>query len=114
MEKLLMEFAESQGVPKQEVIDFLNRKKDISTIDELSELPSELLNHIDYITWCPEPIKTYINENMWTERYMTITLDRVLDSIFDEIEENNEGNSELQRVVDSLIENRFGSVVYDW
>ena len=121
MEDLLLEFAEENNIPKEKVAEFLRKKNDISTLEELENLPTELLNHISYISYCPEPLRSYISDRMWVERYMTIDLERVTDCIRDDMEYDDNGepidsenNRELQKIIDCMIKEKFGSVVYDW
>lgn len=121
MEDLLFEFAMMYGIPDQKVEDFLNKKKQVSTLDELEKLPKELLQHYIYIPYCPEPLQSYISDRMWVERYMTIELERVAECIRDDMDYDDEGkpldtenNRELQEIIDCMVRNRFGSVEYDW
>lgn len=125
MEEILLEFAQEHGIKESEVLHrFLASKSKIETLEDLENLPEGMLNHIDYIVYCPEPLKSYIQNEMWINRYQTITLERVVDRIRDSMEyddndepmgvEDSETNRKLQKVIDCMIECKFGSVVNDW
>ena len=138
--ELLKEFAKEQGINVAEVDKFLSKWNSPKTLDELLNLPKNLLNHVSYISYLDDPLKSFIGDEIWWERYMTIDLHRVVDVLldrkwdlvrdlvdedvhFDEIdfdaltiedEEVKERLEELKEVEKHIINIKFGSVVYDW
>lgn len=124
MEEFLLEFALENGIKESVVHRFLARKSHVETLEDLENLPDEMREHIDYISYCPEPLKSFIIDEMWCERHKTIDLERVADKLresmdYDENDEpmsveDSETNRELQKVIDCMIDCKFGSVTYDW
>jgi hypothetical protein len=138
--ELLKEFAKSQGINVKEVDKFLAQFNSPKNLDELLELPESMLEHVSYISWLGEPLKSFIQDEMWCERYMTIDLERVVDTLLDrkydlargivgddvdfedidfenlEIEdaETKEKLDDLLAVEKYIVDSKFGSVVYDW
>lgn len=124
MEEILLEFAQEHGIKESEVHRFLASKSKVETLEDLENLPEGMLNHMSYIVDCPEPLKSFIKEEMWINRYQTIELERVADVLRDRMEyddndepisiEDSETNRKLQKVIDCIIKCKFGSVVNDW
>lgn len=124
MEEILLGFAKEHGIEESEVHRFLADKLKIETLEELENLPDDMRKHISYISDCPEPLRSFIKTEMWVNRYQTISLERVVDNLRDSLEydhndepksvDNSTTNRELQKVIDCMIECKFGSVVYDW
>lgn len=132
--ELLKEFAKEQGIDVKEVDKFFKKWDSPKTINELLALPENLLNHVSYISYLDEPLKSFITDEMWCERYMTIELERVVDTLYDRIynlvnddfdeddienlkiddEEKQKELEELKVIVQYVIDTKFGSVVYDW
>ncbi|UGO46171.1 hypothetical protein PQE74_gp088 [Bacillus phage vB_BanS_Chewbecca] len=133
--KLLKDFAKEQGINVNEVDKFLTKRSTANTLDELLKVPEGLLNHVEYITWLGEPLKSFISNDMWNERYETISLDTVVDCLHDricdlvdvdldevdiqdlKIEDDEESQKQLekyQKIAQYIIDTKFGSVVYDW
>lgn len=124
MKELLLEFAKEHGIEESEVHRFLVDKLKIETLEDLENLPDDMRAHIGYISDCPEPLRSFIKNEMWVNRYQTINLERVADNLresmyYDENDEpmsveNSETNRDLQKVIDCMIDCKFGSVVFDW
>ncbi|UGO47928.1 p22 protein [Bacillus phage vB_BanS_MrDarsey] len=133
--KLLKDFAKEQGINVNEVDKFLTKRSTANTLDELLKVPEGLLNHVEYITWLGEPLKSFISNDMWNERHETISLDTVVDCLRDriydlidvdldevdikdlKIEDDEESQKQLekyQKIAQYIIDTKFGSVVYDW
>lgn len=123
--ELLKEFAKEQGINQSEVDKFLSKWNNPKTLEELMQLPYDMLNHESYITWLGEPLKSFISNDMWNDRYETIELDTVVDILQDRIydAEEDEDISEEERekklaryreIEKYIIDSKFGSVVYDW
>lgn len=134
--ELLKKFAEENGISDSVVSKFLSKFNNPKTMDELLELPSDMLEHVSYISYLDEPLKSFIKDNMWCERYMVIDLERVLDCLYDSLysvvlddvdiddvgienleakdEESKSELKKLQKVAQYIIDTKFGSVVYDW
>uniref|UniRef100_A0AB39C7C9 Uncharacterized protein n=1 Tax=Bacillus phage KoopaTroopa TaxID=3234046 RepID=A0AB39C7C9_9CAUD len=134
--KLLKDFAKEQGINANEVDKFLTKRSTANTLDELLKVPEGLLNHVEYITWLGEPLKSFISNDMWNERHETISLDTVVDCLRDriydliddvdldevdiqdlKIEDDEESQKQLekyQKIAQYIIDTKFGSVVYDW
>lgn len=116
---LLKKFAESKGIETKEVDKFLSDMSEPKTLDELSEMPTDMLNHIGSISWVEEPLKSYIKDEMYWERHMTITLDDIINSLEDDRYNAEEDGKpellvELDKIEKFVIESKFGSVVFDW
>jgi DNA-binding transcriptional MerR regulator len=123
--ELLKEFAKEQGIDVKEVDKFLSKWENPKTLEELMQLPHDMLNHESYITWLGEPLKSFICDDMWNDRYETIELDTVVDILQDRIygvEEDDEISEEkrekllakYKEIEQYIIDTKFGSVVYDW
>lgn len=138
--ELLKEFAKERGISEAEVNKFLSKWDNPKTLDDLMQLPHDMLNHESYITWLGEPLKSFICDDMWNDRYETIELDTVVDILldrkcdllsgivgddvdFDDIDidsleiEDEEIKAKLKRyqeIEQYIIDTKFGSVVYDW
>jgi len=136
--ELLKEFAKAQGIEVSEVHKFLEEHNSPKTLNDLMKVPEGLLNHISYISYTPQPLKSFISDEMWCERYMTIDLERVVDCLYDRVydlfyededfdldeigienvkaddEEKREKLEEYQAIAKCLVDEKFGSVVYDW
>lgn len=134
---LLNEFAQTHGIDVEEVSKFLSKYNNPQTLDELLAIPNSLLTHVKYITYIREPLKTFITDDMWMERYETVTVDTIVDCLYDRIydllddddldiddvgiqnlkvedEEKQKKLEYFQKIVKYIIETKFGSVVYDW
>lgn len=117
--ELLRAFAESQSIDSKEVDKFLAQWEEPTTLEDLLNTPYDALNHISYITYLDEPLHTFITDDMWCEKYETVSLERVAEflkeCIKEAIDENNEERlEELREVEKNIIETKFGSVEYDW
>ncbi|UGO50980.1 hypothetical protein PQE70_gp127 [Bacillus phage vB_BanS_Nate] len=133
--KLLKDFAKLHGININEVDKFVVERSSAKTLKELLKVPEGLLNHVDYITRLGEPLKSFISNDMWNDRYETIELDTVVDCLHDrisdlidvdldkvdikdlKIEDDEESQKQLekyQKIAQYIIDTKFGSVVYDW
>lgn len=135
--ELLRKFAHAQNIDSKEVNKFLAQYENPKTLDELTSLPESLLNHISFISYVKEPLKSFIKDEMWCERYMTIDLESVADCLYDRAynlvdsdevdindigienlttdnEDAKEELKQLKSVAKHLVDIKFGSVVYDW
>lgn len=117
---LLKEFAKEQGIDVKEVNKFLSKWDKPKTIEELLAIPDSMRNHIDFITWVEDPLKSFLTDDMYCERRETIDLDCVLDILADReayLDEEDDYEAKLkhyQAIRQYLIDSKFGSVVYDW
>lgn len=137
---LLKAFAKSQDIDVTEVYEFLKQYDNPKTLDELIELPNNLLNHHSYIGDVEEPLYSFIKDDMYCERYQTVSLDTIIDVVldrkydlvqdlldedvdFDEVDydsleiEDEEVKKQLDNYLNIekyLVESKFGSVEYDW
>lgn len=124
IEEILLEFAKKHSIDESAVNLFLAEKTRVESIEDLESLPDEMREHISFISFCPEPLQSFIKNEMWCERYMKIDLGRVTECVYDRMEyddngkplsiEDSETNRKLKKVIDCLIDSKFGSVVYDW
>jgi len=119
--ELLKEFAVSQGIDTKEVYKFLKKYDNPKTIDDLLAIPDNMRNHIDFITWVEDPLKSFLTDDMYCERRETIDLDCVLDILADreeylDVEEDGYEAKlkKYQTIRQYLIDTKFGSVIYDW
>lgn len=136
---MLKAFALSQNINVKEVDKFLSQFENVKTLKELRKTPKSIREDIDYITWVKEPLKSFIEDEMWCERHMTIDLEDIVDCLYDRIynllddenpdldidevgvenltTENEDNKEELEgfiAVAKSLVDQSFNSVVYDW
>lgn len=116
---LLKEFAKRHNIDNKEVEDFLKLMNEPKTIEELLELPYDMLNHYKYISYVEEPLREFIvgdGDNF--EKYETITLEVVnelLRKAYLSLQtDDTELLSELREVHACIVKTKFGSVVYDW
>lgn len=124
MEDILLEFAQEHGIKESEVHRFLAKKLDIKTLEDLENLPEDMREQFRFIGDIPRPLREFIDNSWDTQRHKTYTLERIADGIRDRMDyddndepmsvEDSETNSKLQKVIDCMIDCRFGSVVYDW
>lgn len=139
VENILKEFATLHNIDLKEVNKFMERYNNPKTLNGLINLPESMRKNIDYITRVDEPLKSFISDELWCERYMTKDLDDVVDSLYDRIyyllrdenpdldldvvgvenlttenEDKKEQLEKLKAVAKSLVEQKFNSVVYDW
>jgi len=130
--ELLKLFAKSQGINVEEVYKFMDSFGEPKTLEELANIPNDLLEHYDYISSVPQPLKDFISDEMYPERYQTIDLDQVLEIIDDRRynlqdedpdsyyrkrlteEQIADKLKNLDEVEQCVIDNKFGSVEYDW
>jgi len=130
--ELLKLFAQSQGIDIREVDKFMNSFDTPKTLADLANLPTDLLEHYDYITHVPQPLQDFISDEMTPEKYETVDLDQVLECIDDrryhlEDEDPNgyyrkkftdeeiaEKLKNLVEVEKCVIATKFGSVENDW
>lgn len=111
---ILNEFAAAQGINKSEVDAFLSKYNSPKTLKDLSKLPTDMLEHISYITRLEEPLKSFIEEYD-NERYETIDLEEVIDWL--EESKYDAGEDQMKKfkaIEEQILKMNFGSVVYDW
>lgn len=135
--ELLKEFAKAQNIDLKEVDKFISQYGIPKTLGELVELPKALKEDVDYISYVGEPLKSFIQDEMWCERYMTIDVERVAECLADRIyelldseeidvweaeiaslttddESKKDELEKLKEVSQYMLDTKFGSVVYDW
>jgi len=136
--ELLKDFAKSQGINVKEVDKFLSEYNSPKTLNDLQKVPEGLLEHINYITYVQQPLKSFISNEMWCDRNETVDLETVIDCLYDRVydlldedddfdldevgienvkaddEEKREKLEEFQAIAKQLVDTKFGSVVYDW
>lgn len=119
--EMLKEFAKEHGINVKEVNKFLSKWDSPKTIDELLSMPDIMRNHIDFVTWVKDPLKSFLTDDMYCERREVIDLECVLEIIADredyldeEADDYEEKMKHYQEIRQYLIDTKFGSVVYDW
>lgn len=117
--KLLYSFAEEQGIDKTTVDKFLSKWDNPTTIEELLEVPEELLTHHDYISTLSGALRDFIVEDLEMMRYERINLESVTELLADHRgyeEENGKDEEKLkfyEEVEKQILADKFGSVTYD-
>lgn len=144
--QLLNQFAKEHGISEEEVNEFANKISNVNTLNELGNLPKDMLTHYKYKDELRDKmLKEYIGEFI-TNRYETKTLDDIMDSLLDEfyvIAENykkilqvydyeefereiveldisimsDEDKKKIERLLNirqAIIDNKFGSIKWDW
>lgn len=115
--EILQEFAKEHNINTSEVNKFLVKYNTPKTLEELLQIPTEMLNHSAYYVYLDEPLQEFIGERMGCERYQTVTLERVVDRLKDakaDAEGDEDTLEELAEVEQCIIDTKFGSAVYDW
>jgi hypothetical protein len=127
---LLRKFAKEEGIDPKRVDAFLNKFNNPQTLEELMELPHDMLKHFNYINDVDGPLYEYLKKRE-CHRHEVITLDDIADSILDnkyyyesKIEEGKVDNEEMpviaeklakyEKIIKQLIQIKFGSIEYDW
>lgn len=134
---LLHEFARTQDIAPEEVTAFLNSYEKPKTFEQIMDLPHDMQTHYTYISSVPEPLQSFISEELYCDRYETLSTDRVVDHLLDEIysllkEEHDdieevgianlttdviadtEQLEKLKAIAQQVLDIKFGSVVMDW
>lgn len=126
--QLLKEFAKQHGIDEKKVHTFLNQYNNPQTLEELCKMPHDTLTHIAYITYVEEPLQAFIKDEMYIDRYQTVTLEDVLQMLdekrgdveeeledeFIEQEEYEEKMKEYKEIEEYILKTKFGSVVMGW
>lgn len=58
--------------------------------------------------------REFIDENMWVERYMTLTLDSILEMVEERLEDGEMTEEEAEEIKQELMAMNFGSCEWDW
>lgn len=132
---ILHDFAKKHSIPKKEVELFLNQFAQPKTMEEIEDLPHDMQTHYDYITMVPEPLQTFIADELDMERHATVDLDLLIEALYDRaysyVDSDNyhdediqnfetideEFASELEKikaVAKQVVDVKFGSAVMDW
>jgi flagellar motor switch protein FliM len=64
----------------------------------------------EYYVYLSDPLKNFIDNKIHAHRYETITYEDIRDTIWDYEMENKEAN----KIKEAMIEDNFGSAVFDW
>ncbi|QIW89727.1 hypothetical protein PQE71_gp045 [Bacillus phage Izhevsk] len=138
--QLLKQFAEKQGIDVKEVDKFVKEMSTANTLADVVKLPHDMQKHVDYITYLQDPLKSFIQEEMYNNRYETITVDEVIDILYDRTyylldadneldldideigfenlttddEDKKKELEKLKAVGQHIIDIKFGSVTMDW
>jgi hypothetical protein len=128
--QLLRKFAKEEGIDPKRVDAFLSKFNNPKTLEELMELPHDLLKHFDYIGDVQDPLYSFI-KGFDLNRCEVVDLDRIADNILDNkyyyeqqleedectIEEAKKAKAKLEKyeaIIKQLIDIKFGSLEYDW
>jgi len=127
LSSLLEEFFESEfSKDKKGFDDFVEEKFDkVTSLEDLSKFPSDLLNHECWIVR-DEIVRDLIDEELQPERHQTIYVDSLIDKVDGEyryLVNSHAGQptkdkldqiNKLKYIRDYFIENRIGSIEWDW
>lgn len=132
---ILHDFAKKHSIPKKEVEIFLNEFGQPKTMEEIEHLPHDMQTHYDYITVIPQPLRGFIEEELFFDRHQTITLDRIIECLYDHacsyVEADDYDDIDIQHfetndpefqdslekikaIAKQVVEVKFGSAVMDW
>lgn len=121
MVEAMEEFAKKHGIDTDEVDIFLERFESPTSLEELMTFPHDMLEHTKYATWIDDTIQKFIDCEIPKNRYETITLKRVVETLehmkseLDEEDEDYEKDlKKIKKVEEAVLDTKFGSVVWDW
>jgi hypothetical protein len=113
---LLKEFAKINNIENAKMYEFLRKYEYPKTIEELVNLPTDMLNHHRFFSRIDDPLQTFIRDKISKDRYETIDLKRVVSSLENYLcDYDSESDRVYAKEIENyLIKSKFGSIVYDW
>lgn len=126
---MLYDFARAEGIDSKRVDAFLSKISNPQTLDELVELPYDMLKHFSYINDVKDPLYSYIKDTFELYKCEVLTLDRLADNLLDnkhycerhlqdgnilESKRMKEKLDKYEAIIKQLIQIKFGSIENDW